>query len=133
MRRFLAAAVLVFAAACNSDSAVRADTVPGTYALQSVNGAGLPYVLQPTNPRVELVSDQFLINSDGTFSEVGQTRTTPSGGSSTTDPFNEYGTWSVSGNQVFFRFSDSSTENGTISGSEITFSTGNGSAIYRKQ
>jgi hypothetical protein len=66
---------LAFAAtllACGADSvAVPAPTLPGVYALESVNGKTLPYLSQQTtSSKTELITDDLIVLDNGTWSEL---------------------------------------------------------------
>lgn len=133
MRRLLAATILALAAACGGDASQRPLVVPGTYVLQTVNGAPLPYVVQPSGPKVELTSDQFVLATGGTFTNHTVVRTT-NGSSVTTDPFDEAGTWTASGTTVNLKYTDGTIVTGALTTDGTLTLTGSGlSAVYRKQ
>lgn len=68
----------------------------GTYALQSVNGSGLPYVVQSGASALTLTADVLTIASGGSWSESGSYRVTMNG-TTTSQTAADGGTWSRSG------------------------------------
>jgi hypothetical protein len=107
-------------------------SIAGTYNLTSINGSGLPFILQASGPKIEILSDQIVANAGGTFSESGNYRVT-NGTAVTTQIITDAGTYTVSGTAVTFLFSsDGSTGTGTLSGNTFTIA-GNGfSSVYTK-
>jgi len=134
MRRFLAVIALVALSACGSDSSTGiSGSIAGTYNLTSVNGSGLPFTLQASNPKIEILSDQLIINTGGTFTENGNFRIT-NGTSVTTQSLPDAGTYIQNGTAVSFVFqSDGSTGTGTISGNTLTVAQSGFSSVYTKQ
>lgn len=133
MRRLLAATLLALAAACGSDSSQQPLVVPGTWVLQTVNGAALPYVIQASGPKVELTADQLLLATGGTFTNHTAIRTTD-GTAVTTDSFDDTGTWTVSGTALNLKYADGTVVTGALTTDGTLTLTGSGlSAIYRRQ
>ena len=56
-------------AACSNDSTAPSTTVEGSYSLRTVNGTTLPYTFSNGQ---QLVSEQLVLNADGTFSDASQ-------------------------------------------------------------
>lgn len=142
MRRLLALALLVAAAACSSDSSTNPTTssLAGTWNLSTVNDLPLPFLLQefdpqattPT-PRVELLSDQIIATSAGTFVETANARITDADGTFTI-PFSDTGTWALTGTTIAFHFdSDGSSGTGTLSGNTLTIGETGLRSVYVKQ
>jgi hypothetical protein len=134
MRRIVALMVLSVLAACGGDSSTSASaSVVGTWNLTSVNGAALPFIASAANPKVEVLSDQYVITSSGTFTETTTLRVTQ-GTAVTTQTSPESGTYTTSGTAVNLKYaSDGSTETGTFSGNTLTFSSSGFSAVYTRQ
>jgi hypothetical protein len=82
--------------------------ITGTYALQSVNGQSVPFFwLESDHRDVELISGQFTLRADATFSNSFVFRTTqkPSGNVLTGEE-SYSGTYTVSGSTVNVVFDD---------------------------
>lgn len=132
MRRLLL--LLAFVAGCGSDSTGPASvTVTGSYTLQRVNGAALPFILsQTTTSKDEVTSGSITLNADGTFSNLFGVRST-SGATVTTTSVALIGVYQNTNAQVEFtpttpaglaRF------NGSVSGSTLTIVQNGGSFVY---
>jgi hypothetical protein len=140
MRRLLALALLIATASCSSDSSTNPtpDSLAGTWNLSTVNGLALPFLLLPGDPqasipKVELLNDQIIASSAGTFTETGNARFTDASGVQDV-PFTDSGTWTISGTAVTFRFtSDGSSGTGTLSGNTFTIGETGFSSVYVKQ
>jgi hypothetical protein len=134
MRRLFAVVTLLALAACGGDSSTGINgNIAGTYNLSTVNGSGLPFVLQAANPKVEILSDQLIVNGNGTFSENGSFRVT-NGTQVTTQVIPDAGTYTINGTAVSFVFnSDGSTGTGTLSGNSLIIAQSGFSSVYTKQ
>jgi hypothetical protein len=135
MRRFLALALLLASASCSSDSSTNPtpESLAGTWNLSTVNGSSLPFLLQAANPKVELLDDQFIVSSAGTFTQTQNVRLTDASGV-TNLPFTDSGTWTLNGTSVTFTFtSDGSSGTGTVSGNSFTFGGPGFPLVYVKQ
>lgn len=138
MRRLLSltltlAAVLLVG--CGSDGGPTAPTtssIAGTWNLTTINGSPLPFVMQASNPKVEVLSDQLVVNANGTFTETGQLRLTQ-GGTVVTQAVVGAGTYTLDGTAASFRWSDGSTGTATVSGKTATVAEGGYSYVYRQQ
>ena len=109
-------------------------SLAGTWNLSTVNGSALPFTLQASNPKIELLNDQIIASAGGTFTETFNYRVTGSTGQVTTEPGTDSGTWTVNGTAVSFRFaSDGSTGTGTVSGNTFTVAQSGFSSVYIKQ
>jgi hypothetical protein len=108
-------------------------SLAGTWKLTTVNGAGLPYTLRAANPKVELLGDRWQIAAGGTFTQLTTLRTTSLTGVVNTVEAPDTGTWTMSGTAVTLRYSDLSTDTGTLSGNTITVAQAGYSAVYVKQ
>src|SRR3954471_14237805 len=108
MRRVLLGFALAFATAataCGGDSATGpSGTIAGTWNLQTVNGAALPFVVgQVGTSKVELTSDVFTLTSTGSFTEIVTLRTTQNG-QVTNSSQSDAGTYTVNGTAVTLHF-----------------------------
>ncbi|MDB4888965.1 MAG: Lipocalin-like domain protein [Gemmatimonadetes bacterium] len=135
MRKLVIALVLAAAAACGGDSTSPVDaSIAGTYKLQTMNGAPLPYTFfVEGNQKLELLDDQLVLTDGGTYAESGHSRTTING-QATTDANTDAGTYTRSGTAITFRSSaDNSIVSGTISGSSVTVVIQGLSGVYTRQ
>lgn len=135
MRRLVSTLLVLVLTACGGDSGTGPSraTLVGTYNLTSVNGSGLPFTAQASNPKVEILSDQIVADAGGLFTENGSYRVTDAG-TVTTTPITDAGTYVITGTAVVFRFnSDGSTGTGTISGNTFTVADNGLSFVYTKQ
>lgn len=134
MRVVIVGTFLVAAIACGSDKSSVAPvpvSMAGTWSLQTINGATLPIVLATSPAKFELLSDVFVVAASGGFVETSITRTT--GSSVTTDTSKDAGTYTISGNDVFLRWtSDGSTATVTVSGNTFTARAGSTNYIYTR-
>lgn len=90
IRKVLMAAVLC--CACK-DSVIPVATVRGTYALNTIDGATLPFTVTSSSGKVTvIVADSITLMESGVFHEAGTQRVTV-GGVTTTGPIFNYGTY----------------------------------------
>jgi hypothetical protein len=101
-------------------------SIAGTYALQSVNGASPPVIVaQSGSARLEIVSGNFGLNANDTFSNTHSYRVTDAGQSVTVSETCT-GTLVRNGSNVTFNEASASgtncggNYNGTVSGSDLT-------------
>ena len=134
--RFLACLLPVAAAACRSDGPTDHTPVSlaGTWRLQTVNGNGLPVVLEQNGAyKEELTSDVLTVAASGTFTQSMQIRVTESG-QVTTETVEDAGSYTLNGTAVTFTFdSDGWTGTGSVSGNTLTVAVGGLALVYRKQ
>lgn len=139
MRRLAALVLLALASsavACNSDNATNptAESLAGTWNLSTLNGNPLPFLLQASNPKVEFLNDQFVVSSNGTFTDTYNFRFTDAAGVVTTDGGSDAGTWTLNGTAVVFRYDvDASTSTATVNGNTFTIAAGGFSQVFTKQ
>jgi len=135
MRRLFLALGAISLLACGDSTGVGAASAVGTWNLVTVNGDPVPsIVLDIANPpfRVEIVSDQIILDEDGTYTETSLTRETESG--TVTDfPDFDTGIWSQTGRNLTVTASDGSVTHPTISGNDITLNEGGLVAVWHRQ
>jgi hypothetical protein len=137
VKRLLVLALLALgltATAC-SDSTGPGDSIAGTYSLQTLNGVPLPVVIDNSgNPTTELVSEQIVLEADGSYHGVTRYRDTYFGQTPqlVDDPFN--GFWTLSGNQI--ALTDVQFPNdplyGTITNNRLTLDYVGVTAVYQR-
>ena len=136
MRRLMPL-ILALVVACGSDSTVSPNPTPaslaGTWALQNINGALLPFTLSQTDTsKTELLSDVVTAVVAGTYTEVAQLRTTVKG-QATLASGSDAGTYTLVGNALTFRSVDGSTITGTLNNTSFTIAAGGVAFEYKKQ
>ena len=130
-RSVLAIALALFVAACSDSSGPDDAEVEGTFTLRTINGAVLPFTLEETSAgKVEVMSDFYTLNDDGTYDSTIDFRLTEAG-EVTLDSANESGTYSVRGSRVTFTPSvDPSGYTATYADGKLTFTSENVTAVY---
>jgi len=123
-------------AACGGDSVTETNAVVGAWALQTVNGAALPYADPFPAPPVtkhEILNDLITFEPGGTYTEAALKRTTVSGGQVTTFTVADRGTWAQNGKQLSLLSTQTgASEIGTLDGNTLTI-IGQLTFVYRKQ
>jgi len=137
MRKLLVMAfalATVVVAGCSSDTSLAPSqaSIAGAWNLASIDGLDLPYVAQAANPKIEVVSDQLLVDADGTFTESAQLRYTD-GSTVTMRPYADSGTYMVSGTTASFGWSNGSIGTAKISGRTITVDLEGYSYVFTQQ
>lgn len=120
-RRLVGVLALAGLTACGGDSTVIPPVaLDGEYALETVNGIGLPFLKQETaSERVEVVSGLLTLRANRTYS--GNVVEQWTGGSSVQlFPETSAGTYSVSGSRLTFRENGGATYYGTLNGNRLT-------------
>ena len=136
--RVLAAALLAISVAACGDSADvtvnQVTPVVGSWSLQSIGGATLPFLLdQLGNDKIELLEANLTTTDIGTFVSTSVERTTISG-QATSRSFSEDGTYTTDGASITFTFSsDGASVTGVISGDSLTFSESGAVVVYRRR
>lgn len=120
MRRLalcLALALPAVVIACGSDNSSTGPTVAslaGTWNLQTVNGAALPFTLSNSGGvKTELLSEVATVSSNGNFTETEVLRVTTVVGVAV-DTLPSTGTFTLSGNLVSINLNGSGTVTGTL-------------------
>jgi hypothetical protein len=142
MRRMLAIAYAVSTvvlAGCGSDGSTDptqalggSSALVGTWNLTTVNGAALPLLLQESDPKVELMSDQLVVLGNGKFTRSLLARFTD-GSDSSTETYPDSGTYKMSGSSAIFTFTDGSGGLGTLTGNQMTVSGTGIPFVYQRQ
>ena len=130
------AVTTVVLAGCGSDSIttptpIDNSAVVGTWNLTTVNGSALPYVLRE-EPRVELVSDRFVLLADGTFTATIAFRIWDND-SNVVQSREDAGTYSLSGTVATFSFNDQTIGTAAVSGNTFTLGGAGAPFVYTKQ
>jgi hypothetical protein len=124
MRRIVLALSLALGlGACRTDSTSPTGSVVGTYQLQRINGATLPYTF-PNG--ATMTADQLTLNSDGSYTDVVQY--------SNAQTTIERGSYSANNGDVQF-LPDNVSYNpykGSVSGSVLTTIIGQYTSVYQK-
>lgn len=129
MRRIAVLAFLVVLAAC-SDSTAPSGSVVGSYQLKTINGNPLPYSFSAYGgSSAVLQSDMLTLNSDGTYTDVGQ-YSSAQGNTSIT----ENGTWTNNNGSITFDDQTDGIEyQGSVSGTVLTEIVDNYTEVYQKR
>ena len=135
LKGMLALLIVPMMIACSDDDDATGITgdIAGTYTLRTINGQNLPFTLiTQTGYTLEVISDQYALNGDGTFSSAVTFRETENGAVTTsTDSYT--GTWQRSGSNITLSSTDYGLETAAFSGGNtLTFTSGTNSAVYRK-
>lgn len=137
MRTFMkvaAIAVLGLTAACGGgdDGVNEPASIAGTYNLETLDGQSPPVVvLDEPGFKLEILSGNFVLTANGTFTTNVVFRLTDESGASTeSESFS--GTYTVSGSTVTFNYSDGDTDSATLAGNTLTFSDGSSTAVFRR-
>ena len=124
------------ALACGSEAATApvVTSVVGTWTLTSLNGKPLPFVYQASDPKLEVVSKQYVIASGGTFTTSFTLRGTELDGTVNTTTTSDAGTQMLANNTVTFTYrSDGSVVVGQATATTITIPSGAGDQVFTKQ
>jgi hypothetical protein len=136
MRKMLIAMAAVALLGCGGDSTGPAASAVGTWNLQTVDNASLPYTIAfIANPlyKLEILSDVFVVSPDGSYTETFTERETD-GTTVTTTSDSDNGTW-VQNNAALTitSASDQSVVTGAISGNTITVNTQGLVLVFKRQ
>jgi hypothetical protein len=137
-KALLAAALLIGGAVACSDVTGNNVDAQGSFFLQTVNGTRVPYsyVDQSSGATITVISDQYVLNGNGTYNDLQSSQSNGVSQSGT-----EFGTWTQSNNTVFFQPSQSDfslqpyqatvQNNGQFGGNRtLTISLNGSTAIY---
>ena len=135
MRRVMMALGTISLLACGGDSTgPEVASAVGTWNLVTVNGSPLPFIIVQVQPsyKLELLSDRFVVNADGTYSETFSYRETDNGTVTTTTD-GDTGTWTQSNAALTITASDGTVSQAAISGDTITASESGFVSVYHRQ
>jgi len=125
--RILAVALVAVAAACGGSDGINepGQGVAGTYALQTVNGAALPFVFfEGDGFKLEVTAATYVLEASGSFTNSASFRETRNGVVTTSSEVGT-GKYAVRGTTVTFTDTDGDVQVGEISGNKLQF-TGDG-------
>jgi hypothetical protein len=135
MRKALVALAAIALLGCGGDSTGVNASAVGTWNLQTVNGSALPYTaVFVANPlyKLEILSDVFVVRSDGSYTETFTSRET-NGATVTTTAEDDTGTWVQNNAALTVTASDGTPSSGAISGNTATINTQGLVLVYRRQ
>jgi hypothetical protein len=114
-------ALALTATACGGGDSTAPASIAGTYTLQTVNNAALPFTTSEDETyKAEILSWVVTLNANNTFSHVFQGRSTDNGTVSV-NTITGSGTYTISGSTVdMIDASDNSHLQATVSGSTMT-------------
>jgi hypothetical protein len=127
-------AALVTLAGCGSDGSTNAGpaSVAGIYTLRTINGSSLPYTLvQLDDNKLEVMASAMTLKAEGTWTESGIVRVTE-GGTVTTLPGANAGTYTLTGTMITLVSSESGTSSGTVDGGTLRLTEGGLLSVYTK-
>ena len=134
-RTLLAVAACIFGWGCGSSAATEpvVTSVAGTWLLTTVNGKALPYVYAPSDPKLELISKQYVISSTGTFTTSFTVRGTELDGTMNTTTASDAGTYALTNNTATFVYrSDGSSVTARVTPTTMTIE-GSATQLFTKQ
>jgi hypothetical protein len=135
MRKALIALAAVALLGCGGDSTGPAASAVGTWNLQTVNNAPLPFTAAfIANPlyKLEILSDVFVVRADGSYTETFTERETD-GTTVTTTSDDDTGTWVQHNGALTITSSDQSSVDAAISGNTITVNTQGLVLVFARQ
>jgi hypothetical protein len=136
MKLKLALALLIapLMIACGDDDPAgpSADSVAGTYRLQTVNGAALPFVfINQPGLRVEVTADEYVLNANQSFTTTITLRETEDTVvTTTTDSYS--GQWQVDGSEIILTSPGIVDRASFSNGNTLTFNFPGVALVYRK-
>jgi hypothetical protein len=138
MRTLLAAlcTAAVLLAGCGSDGGgttnPQSSSPVGTWNLVTANGAPLPFAFQSAGVKYEVMSDQYVLLPDGTFTEAYQLRDTD-GPIIGLENLTDTGTWKLTGTVFVITYADNgATASGTFSGNTVTLTQLGALMVYNR-
>lgn len=129
------ALAVALAPACGSGAATEplVTSVAGTWLLTAVNGKPLPFVYSASDPKLELISKQYVISAAGTFTVSYTLRGTELDGTVNTTTMSDAGTQTLENNTVTFVYrSDGSVVTAHVTPTTMTID-GSVPQVFTKQ
>ena len=133
------AAFTMLAPACGSDGGGTPTTpvvtsVVGTWNLKTVNAISLPFTLQASDPKVEVLARQYVIASNGTFTFSSTLRNTELDGSSTSTRLTDSGSYVLADNFVAFTSGkDGTSVIASVTTTSMTIVAGTFTQVFTKE
>lgn len=120
------------AAACGGDGINEPASIAGTYNLQTIDGQAPPVVVyEDAAAKVEIVSGNFVLSANGSFTTNVTFRVTENGQVSTqSESFP--GTYTVNGSTVTFAYADGDSDTATLDGNTLTFTDAGSTVVFQK-
>lgn len=122
MRKLVLAIAAVSLLGCGGDSSGPGASAVGTWNLVTINGSPLPAtIIQAPTYRLEILSDRFVLSSNGTMSDTFTYRETENGTATTTTE-TDNGTWSQNNTALTITYSDGTSQTAAVSNDTFTIS-----------
>ena len=134
MKRTWLVASVALLVGCFADDNFKGMTFEGTYGLQSINGAPLPFLISESGGvKTELLDEAYVFAQGLVFNRVSHVRTTTNGQPETTTVNQSGYVVLYMGNSVYFYNSDGSNQRlGVVSDNVLTFNEAGRNYVYRK-
>jgi hypothetical protein len=132
---FAVASMVAVVSACGSSATGPGSSIAGTYNLQTVNSAPLPFTLQDdANSRIDVLADVYVLAGDGTYTNATTERITPVGGTARVTILNQNGTYKRIGPSVSLTDAVDLTDkvSGTINGDVLSLSVTGLLLVYQR-
>ena len=132
-RRVVTAALIALSFACGESKVTDLHDIRGTWTLQTVNGAPLPYTTSGSGSnKTELVANTLTLYEGSTYSEMTQVRTTVNGQATTSTTTRDASYAIVMGGLVFNNNEGLPARNATLSGHTLTFTEAGFTRVFAK-
>ena len=133
VRRVFLAFLVLGVTGCGADG-TGPESVTGTYRLQTIDGAPLPFVVFEIGAeKIEVAAGSVTLNENMTCSNIGTFRITTITGNVTTNAVIELCTYTIDGGALTLTsVADNTVTSGSIVGSALTLTNAGFVLIYRK-
>jgi hypothetical protein len=132
MRRAVLAVIVgllcVLLSGCRGEKTVKLRDIAGTYRLETINGAPLPYTMTHEPPGVRVTSGTFSIRPDGTCGGV-TAFVMPSGEAQSREVS---ATYTRDGSRLTMQWQGAGVTNGTVEGDTFTMENESQTLLYRR-